>query len=346
MRALLIEEFGTTPEVVTVPDPSPPPDGVVVEVAASGVCRSDWHAWLGHDTGVSLPHVPGHEFAGEVVAVGAEVRRFRAGDRVTVPFVAGCGVCAQCRSGNQQVCEHQEQPGFTYWGSFAQLVTVRNADVNLVTLPDGMDPAAAASLGCRFATAFRAVVDQGRVAPGEWVTVHGCGGVGLSAVMIAAAAGANVVAVDVDAAALRLAESLGAVAVVDRTRVDDVPAAVREHTRGGSDVSLDAVGHPVACADSIRGLRARGRHVQVGLLLAEHAETAVPMDRVVAHELEILGSHGMPAHRYGAMLAMVETGRLRPEALVGRTVDLHEAAAVLTTMDRGGGGGVTVITSF
>lgn len=346
MRALLIEEFGAPPHVATVPDPTPPPDGVVVEVAATGVCRSDWHAWMGHDPGIRLPHVPGHEFAGEVVAVGAEVRRFHPGDRVTVPFVAGCGHCPQCRSGNQQVCENQEQPGFTYWGSFAQLVTVRHADTNLVTLPEGMDPAAAAGLGCRFATAFRAVVDQGRVAPGEWVTVHGCGGVGLSAVMVAAAAGANVLAVDVDAEALRLAESLGAAAVLDATGADDVPAAVRELTGGGSHLSLDAVGHPVACAASIRGLRARGRHVQVGLLLAEHAQTAVPMDLVVAHELEILGSHGMPAHRYDAMLAMVEAGRLRPEALVGTTIGLDEAAAALTTTDRRRGAGVTVITSF
>ena len=346
MRALVFEEFGGPLHVATVPDPTPPPDGVVVEVAASGVCRSDWHAWMGHDPGIRCPHVPGHELAGEVVAVGAQVRGFHPGDRVTVPFVAGCGHCPQCRSGNQQVCENQEQPGFTYWGSFAELVAVRYADTNLVTLPDGMDMAAAAGLGCRFGTAFRAVVDQGRVAPGEWVTVHGCGGVGLSAVMIAAAAGANVLAVDVDAEALRRAASLGAVAVLHATGAHDVPAAVRELTCGGSDLSLDAVGHPVSCADSIRGLRPRGRHVQVGLLLAEQAQTAVPMDLVVAHELEILGSHGMPAHRYGAMLAMVESGRLSPEALVGSTIGLDEAAEALTTMDRRRGGGVTVITSF
>ena len=157
MRGVLIEAFGQLPRVTELPDPSCPDDGVVVRVEATGVCRSDWHAWQGHDGDVTLPHVPGHELAGTVVATGPGVRRWSAGDRVTVPFVCACGRCGACDAGEQQVCEHQTQPGFTHWGSFAELVALRHADVNLVALPEGMSPVVAASLGCRFATAYRAL---------------------------------------------------------------------------------------------------------------------------------------------------------------------------------------------
>ncbi|MCW2606757.1 MAG: Alcohol dehydrogenase GroES domain protein, partial [Frankiales bacterium] len=190
MRALVFEEFGGPLEVREVDAPRPSPGGVVVRVEATGVCRSDWHAWQGHDPDVVLPHVPGHELAGVVEEVGAGVVRHRAGDRVTVPFVCACGRCPQCAAGEHQVCPHQTQPGFTHWGSYAELVALEAADVNLVALPEQVDATTAASLGCRYATAFRAVVQQGRVRPGEWVAVHGCGGVGLGAVQVAVAAGA------------------------------------------------------------------------------------------------------------------------------------------------------------
>lgn len=346
MRAVYFEAFGQTPEIREVPDPAPPPAGVVVAVEASGLCRSDWHGWMGHDPDVSLPHVPGHELAGRIVAMGREVRGFREGDRVTVPFVAGCGHCGECRSGNQQVCPDQFQPGFTAWGSFAEYVALDFADQNLVRLPDSLDSKTAASLGCRFVTAFRAVVDQGRVRGGEWVAVHGCGGVGLSAVMIAAAAGARVVAVDLADDKLELARALGAEAVVNAVRTPKVADAVREATGGGAHLSLDALGHPTTCVNSIRSLRRRGRHVQVGLLLGEHARTALPMARIIAHELEILGSHGAQAHRYEALLGMIEAGTLQPEKLLGREIALDEAPAALAAMDRFEGRGITVITRF
>lgn len=339
----MYESFGQPIRVQELPDPAPGPDGVVIAVRATGICRSDWHGWMGHDPDIRLPHVPGHEFAGEVVAVGAAVTRWRVGDRVTTPFVCACGTCRECATGNQQVCERQFQPGFTHWGSFAEYVAVERADVNLVALPDGLDFVTAASLGCRFATSFRAVVDQGRARPGEWVVVHGCGGVGLAAVMIAVAVGARVVAVDINAEKLALARELGAEAVLDARGVNDVPAALRELTGGGAHLSLDALGSAATCFNSVACLRRRGRHVQVGLLLAAERNTAIPMDRVVAHELEIRGSHGMQAHRYGAMLDLISTGRLRPERLVGRTVSLEQGAAELQTMDSFAGVGMTVI---
>ena len=168
MRAVLYEAFSSPPRIVEVPDPAPEAHGVVVRVMATGVCRSDWHGWKGHDPDIRLPHVPGHELAGVVEATGKDVRRWKAGDRVTVPFVCGCGECPECRSGNHQVCEAQFQPGFTHWGSFAQYVSIHRADINLVRLPDALDFTTAASLGCRFVTSFRAVVSQGRVSAGEW----------------------------------------------------------------------------------------------------------------------------------------------------------------------------------
>jgi alcohol dehydrogenase len=340
VRALVFEEFGGPLAVRDVPPPEPPDGGVVVRVEASGLCRSDWHAWQGHDPDVVLPHVPGHELAGTVAALGDGVRGWSVGDRVTVPFVNACGRCAQCAAGEQQVCARQTQPGFTRWGSLAELVTVDAAEVNLVALPDGLAAATAAALGCRYATAYRAVVQVGRVRPGEWVAVHGCGGVGLSAVMIAAASGAQVVAVDVNPRALELAKQFGA--AVGLEAHPDVVAELVSVTGGGAHLSLDALGHPLTAANSVLSLRRRGRHVQVGLLPGAH--TPLPMDRVIGWELALLGSHGMPAHAYGPMLDLVASGALRPDLLVARTIGLAEAADALAEMDKSTAAGMTMIT--
>lgn len=346
MKAVVIEQFCSTPAIQQVEDPTPSEHGVVIKVEATGVCRSDWHCWQGHDTDVVLPHVPGHEFAGVVAEVGKGVSNFKVGERVTVPFVNACGACPECNSGNHQVCGNQTQPGFTHWGSFAEYTTVDHADVNLVKLPEHIDFATAASLGCRFVTSFRAVVDQGKVSAGQWVAVHGCGGVGLSAIMIANALGANVIAVDIDDAKLNMARQLGAVATVNGAVVADVAEAVMEISKGGAHVSLDALGHPVTCVNSIRCLRKLGKHIQVGLLLAEHAAPSIPMSRVIGDELEIIGSHGMQAFRYDAMLAMMMSGKLAPEKLLGRTISLEDSIDALTGIDTSTTVGVTVVTGF
>lgn len=346
MKAVVYEQFSAAPKIVTVDDPTPESHGVVIKVEATGVCRSDWHGWMGHDPDIELPHVPGHEFAGVIAAIGKDVQRFKVGDRVTVPFISACGACPECHGGNHQVCGHQTQPGFTHWGSFAEYVAIHHADVNLVTLPDSMDFTTAASLGCRFVTSFRAVVDQGKVSAGQWVAVHGCGGVGLSAIMIANSIGANVIAVDVTEDKLALASSLGACATLNATQVDDVPLAIKELTAGGVHVSLDALGHPSTCINSVKCLRKLGKHVQVGLLLADQSTPPIPMNLVIAHELEIIGSHGMQAFRYEAMLAMIKSGKLHPEQLLGRTISLEESIQALTTLDHYNPPGVTVVTRF
>ncbi|WDF38245.1 zinc-dependent alcohol dehydrogenase family protein [Streptomyces sp. T12] len=343
MRAVVFERYGEQAEVREVPDPRPAPHGVTVRVEATGLCRSDWHAWQGHDPDITLPHVPGHELAGVVEAVGDRVTRWSPGDRVTVPFVCACGSCGACAAGDQQVCERQTQPGFTHWGSFAQYVALDHADVNLVAVPEEMSFATAASLGCRFATAFRAVVQQGRVAAGEWVAVHGCGGVGLSAVMIAAASGARVVAVDVSPQALDLARKFGAAECVDASGTPDTAAAIHALTGGGAQLSLDALGSPTTCAASVNGLRRRGRHVQVGLVPSTSGTTPVPMARAIALELELLGSHGMAAHTYPPMLELVRAGVLRPDLLVTATIPLEAVPQALGAIGTAPGAGVTVI---
>jgi alcohol dehydrogenase len=334
--------FATPLQVEDVPDPEPPSDGVVVAVRATGVCRSDWHGWMGHDPAIALPHVPGHELAGEVAAVGPEVRGFAVGDRVTVPFCCGCGTCEPCRHGHTQICDRDFQPGFTAWGSFAEYVALPRADLNLVRLPDELGFVAAASLGCRFMTAFAAVVDHGRVSAGDWVAVHGCGGVGLSALMIATALGAAVIAVDVDEETLTLARSLGAAHTVD-ARASDPVEAIADLTGGGAHVSLDALGSAATSVSSIRCLRKRGRHVQVGLMLESDRETAIPMDRVISSELELRGVHGMAVGRYDALLRLVTSGAVDPARLIGRELALEDASAELAAMGSFAQRGVSVI---
>ena len=334
MRAVLWSAYGEMPVLGDVPEPVCPDDGVVVRVGATGVCRSDWHAWLGHDPVPFLPWVPGHELAGTVEVVGREVTRWSAGDRVTVPFACGCGRCGYCAAGDTQVCPDQTQPGFSHHGSFADLVALHAADTNLVRLPDDLSFVDAASLGCRFATAYRAVVHHGRTRPGDWLAVHGCGGVGLSAIVVGAALGARMVAVDVSEPALATARALGAHATVDAAGLspDEVAAAVRDLTDGGAHVSLDALGGTATMTASIGSLRRRGRHVQVGLMLEDSAVAPVPMGRAISEELEIYGSHGMPAVDYPEMLALVASGRLDVRRLVGRVIPLEESPAALAAM--------------
>lgn len=345
MRAVRFDAFGKLPHVAQVPLPQAPDGGVVVEVRATGLCRSDWHGWAGHDTDITvLPHTPGHEFAGVVHAVGAGVTRVAVGQRVTFPFALGCGECEVCRAGASHVCPHQWQPGVNGPGSFAEFVALPRADFNVVPLPASVSFAVAAGLGCRFATAYRAVVDVAQVRARETVAVLGCGGVGLAAVMVAVSLGAEVIAVDVDRGALDLAAGLGAVSTLDASH-GDVAEQIREATGGGADVAIDALGSVATARSATQSLALRGRHVQVGLLppVVVDGRATVPMHTVIARELQVLGSHGMPARDYPRMLADISAGRLAPERLLARTIGLEEAPTALATMGTRTEPGVTII---
>ena len=341
MRAIVMGQVAGPLEVRDVDEPEAPDGGAVITVVATGLCRSDWHAWAGHDD-IALPHVPGHEFAGVISEVGAGVAKWQVGDRVTAPFVEGCGTCEWCLAGNAQVCPDQQQPGFTHWGSFAERVVIHAADTNLVAIPGGVSFEAAASLGCRFATAYRALTSRARLAADEWVTVVGAGGVGLSAVMIAKALGGRVIAVDRNAAALAAAASLGADHVLAADG-SDIPAQVHALTGGGSHIALDAVGSEQTSSDAILSLRRRGRHVQIGLLPPVEGHPRVPMSRVIAWELDVFGSHGMAAADYPGMLALIDSGVLEPQSLVERVIGLDEAAALLPRFDTATVAGMTMI---
>jgi alcohol dehydrogenase len=347
MKAAIFETFATPPQVREVPEPDCPPDGALVRVQACGVCRSDWHAWRGSDPDVAVPHVGGHEFAGVVERVGRAVQRVRPGDRVTAPFILSCGACPTCRGGEPTACEGQDVIGFTRWGSFAERVAVPRADFNLVALPGDLSAVAAAGMGCRVTTAFRALADRARLAHGEWLAVHGCGGVGLSAVALGAAMGARVLAVDVDPAALKRATALGATRTLDASALSDVGAAVRDLTHGGAQVSLDALGITETFRNSLYSLARLGRHVQIGMPLEAHAAPAVPLlELVYARQIAILGTRGMAAGRFDVLFGLIAAGRFDPGRLVERTIALSEVADALQAMDGYTSPGVTVIDRF
>ncbi len=346
MRAALITQFNSAIGVETVPDPECPRDGVIVRVLTCGVCRSDWHAWTGADPDVTLPHVPGHEFAGIIEAVGPDCRRFRLGDRVTAPFILACGVCPDCLGGDPTVCNFQHVVGFSSWGAFAQYLPVRHADFNLVAIPDTLGFVEVAGMGCRVTTAFRGLVDRANLKPGEWLAVHGCGGVGLSAVMIGAALGARVLAIDINPRALELARELGATAILDAGD-GDVAARVRDLAAGGADVSIDALGITETFHASIGGLRKLGRHVQIGMPLGRHASPTIPLlELVYSRQISLMGSRGIAAHRFPSLFAMIEAGRLAPARLVTATIPLQEAGQRLAAMNGYQGAGITVIDRF
>ncbi len=345
MKAAVYEQFQHPIAIQNVQDPIPSENGVIIQLGASGLCLSDWHGWMGHDPGIVLPHVPGHELAGTLVEVGKKVTKWRGGERVTVPFAGGCGNCEQCKSGNQQVCDYQFQPGFTAWGSFSEYVAIDYADENIVEIPPNMEFVAAASLGCRFITAYRAVRDQGNLKPGNFIAIHGCGGVGLSAIQIAKSLGAIVIGIDITDDKCKLAREMGADHVINATHTDVVPA-VLEYSQGGVQVSVDALGNRNTCINSINSLRKRGKHIQVGLMTGENATPSIPMSTVIARELEILGSHGMQAHRYSDMFRFIEAAGLDLNRMVTDTIPLEQLPDRLAAMDTNKSAGITVVHTF
>lgn len=344
MRALVFEEFSGPLTVQSLPDPQVSPHSVIVQVKRTGVCRSDWHAWQGHDPDIVLPHVPGHELAGEVVEVGVAVKRVKVGNRVTVPFVSGCGGCPSCHRGDPQVCDQQFQPGFTHHGSFAEYVQLHRADDNVVLLPESITYDVAASLGCRFTTAYRAVVQLAEVVAGQSLVILGMGGVGLSALLIARSLGATVIAVDIDPAKLQLAKKLGASHCLNaRACEPSVPEAVMQLTHGGADAALDALGSEQTLRQSILCLRKRGRHVQVGLLIGSGEEPRLPMNRIVGWELTILGSHGIASHSFPEVFRLIESKGIEVESIVSPPLSLASAAQALEKMGSFAHQGITLV---
>jgi D-arabinose 1-dehydrogenase-like Zn-dependent alcohol dehydrogenase len=337
-------------ELTELPDPVPGDGEVVVQVEAEGICRTDWHVWNGDWDWVgltpTLPLVMGHELGGTVVSVGPGVSRVRPGDRVTAPFHESCGRCGYCLIGRSNLCDDMQFLGLTHDGGYAQYAAIRNADFNCITLPDSIDSLSAAAIGCRYMTAFHAVTRQGGLTAGQWVAVHGAGGIGLSAVQIAAALGGRVIAVDLADTKLEKAKAEGAMFAVNAAAQDVVPA-IKEITGGGADLAIGGIGVAALVDSALLSLRKGGRLVQVGLTSqAERGYVGIPLDHIIESEIEIAGSVGNPHVDYPRLLALVATGVLQPARIVGQTLALEQASAVLDAMDSYETLGFSVITGF
>ena len=345
MRAAVLTAYNAPLEIRTLPDPACPPDGVVLKVLACGVCRSDWHAWNGSDPDVALPHIPGHEFCGEVLEAGADVRRWKPGDRIIAPFILACGACPACAQGHQTTCPDQVVPGFTQAGAFADLIAIPHADANLARLPDGLDVATAASLGCRATTAWHALTDRAALRAGEWLAIFGGGGVGISALLLGRALGARTIVVDVVPEKLAFARTLGADHTIDASRTDPA-SAIADLTQGGADLAVEALGHPATTLPALRSLRKLGRMVQIGMPAGEHTTMPIPMDVIYSGQLALFGTRGMPAHRYPPLLSLIESGQVDFAPLVTRRIGLSHASTELTAFNGPTPPGVAVITDF
>jgi len=354
MKAAVLKEFK---EPVVIEDRERPQvaadDDVVIELEATGICRSDWHMWQG-DWRWMIDDLPtdqilGHEPAGRVVETGSGVERFSEGDQVAVPFNIADGSCPMCYSDQSHLCENRVTPGFSpeLPGAFAEEMRVPHADENLTLLPDGASPEGMAGLGCRFMTAYHGIVHRIDADVGESLAVHGCGGVGLSAVHIADAMGLDVVAVDINEEPLERARSLGADATVNAGEVEDVPGEVHDITDGGADYSVDALGIAETCTNSVLSLDVGGTHVQIGLTGEdEEGVVPVPVDIITGQELEFVGSKGMQPTRYDELVRMVEKGRLDPTKVITETVSLEDVPGVLESMTDFDHTGVSVVTDY
>jgi alcohol dehydrogenase len=351
MRAAILREYGQPLDIVDRERPDPPPDGAVVSVEACGLCRSDYHAWQGHgewnDDKVPRGQILGHEPAGEVVAVGDEVRSVDVGEEVVVPFSLGDGTCEHCQTGHGNVCPDGLALGFEpdAPGAFAEQVAVPAAEYNLVMRPPELSARDAAVLGCRYMTAYHALVERANLGGGDWLAVHGCGGVGLSAVQLGRALGARVIAVDPKNGARERAKDLGATVTIDPSAVDPV-AEIQERT-GGVDVSVDALGVAETCRSSVRSLRTRGTHAQIGLTTeAERGEVSLPTDWMTRWEITFVGARGMSPTSYTDLFELLAASDVDPGNLVARELALEDVSERLAAMDSYETTGVEVVTDL
>lgn len=338
----------------------------------------------GHDDDIKnfgLPFIPGHELSGIIIEKGSNVNddKLKIGDRVAVPFILSCGSCAECNIHKPTVCLDQEQPGFTCYGSFAEYVKIDRAERNLRLIPPDVSFVEAAALGCRFTTAYRAVVQQGlgiiegagmdssrcssreNTAISSWlnrdktVAVFGCGGLGLSCLMVAKAFQCEgrittIIAVDISTKALEKAKELGADHTINVKDAlynnDQIREKVFQLTNGlGAEISIDAAGFKATCENALYCTRRACKMIQVGLPIGSK-RPEINMGFVAGREIEIIGSHGFAANDLPSLLKLVQLKKLDVKKLIEREVTLKEGAEALMQMDNGSPLGMTMITKF
>jgi 2-desacetyl-2-hydroxyethyl bacteriochlorophyllide A dehydrogenase len=340
MNALRLVHPGRPVESHDVPIPDVGAREVLVRVRAAGICHSDAHYRAGRSPASPLPLTLGHEVAGVVERVGADVAAVRPGDRVCLHYLIACGDCLHCSRGHEQFCRTGSMIGHFRDGGWADYIVV--PERNAVRLPDEIPFEHGAVLMCSSATSLHAL-RKARLTGGETVAVFGVGGLGMSAVQLARALGAlDVFAVDLDADKLRAAREYGAVPV--DAREDDPVAAIRRRTGGrGVDVALELIGLPVTMRQAVQALGVQGRAVIAGL-----ADQPLELDTyrdLLGKEAELIGANDHLLQELPLLLELAKRQVLDLTRVVARTVPLDAAAVngVLDELDRFGAPVRTVI---
>lgn len=333
MKAALYHGPNRPLEIADLPAPEPGPGEVVVEIAGCGLCHTDLH-YVDHGvkTFKDPPLVLGHEPAGIVAEIGDGVTDRDVGDRVLIPAVLSCGRCRYCLSGRESLCERLIMLGNHIDGAYAERMAVP-AD-QLITVPEGLPLEQVCVIADAVSTPYHAVKNRGRVRPGDWVGVVGCGGVGLNVVQCATLAGGRVIAVDLNLDRLELARDLGAIETIDPGQVDRPDKRIRQLTDGGVDVAFEAIGTPATIELAFDSLRRGGRLCVIGF---SHESVPLSAAKIMFHEIEIVGSLGCGSVLYPEILALVQDGRLQLESIVSGTIPLSEINVALDRLRDGNG---------
>lgn len=328
MKSIQLIEPGHRLELREVPRPAPGPADVLVRVKAAGICHSDAHYRAGRSRVHPLPLTLGHEVAGVVEEAGRDVPNLKAGDRVCIHYLATCGQCAWCRNDHEQFCDAAAMIGKDRDGGYAEFIRMPARSV--FRLPDQIPFEQGAIMMCSSATSLHAL-NQARLAPGESVAVFGAGGLGMSAIQLAKAAGAReVFAVDIKPAKLEMAARFGAVPV-NAAGSDPVQEIQRLTGRRGVDVALELIGLPLTMRQAVLSLANRGRAALAGITNGSFA--VAPYQELINKEAEIIGVSDHLACELPLLLDWARQGKLDLSAVITRTVPL-EAEAINAALDR------------
>ncbi len=340
MKAAILYAAKEPLRIEEIPTPTPGAGEVLVKVAACGLCHTDLH-YIDHGTPTfkKPPIILGHEISGTVAGLGSGVKSWKEGDRVLLPAVYGCGECDMCRTGRENICYHMVMFGNNVNGGYAEYVLAPAKDI--LALPDEIPLVEGSIIADATTTPYHAVVNRGKVKPGDKVVVFGCGGIGLNVVQVAAAVGAQVIAVDIVDQKLEWARELGAEVTLNSTQFDRIDKEIRKLTGGGADIGFEALGNPVVQSQTFNSLRTGGRFVVVGF-------ASKPMQlntgKVMYREMEIIGSLGCRAVDYPRVIELARQGKIKVKELVTARFTLDNINEGLDVLRAGTGIRSVVVT--